>query len=161
MAVNTTEISSVYSTLLSAMIAKYDIMWTDNEIDAETYAKMVGQASSQLVQLSADLVQKQESLEADNSLKAKQLEIATQELAIKVYEVTNLLPEQLAKIQEEVDLLQTQDLNALEQVKLVYTERVLKDKQASKLGLDNAMKLSETSRAGDANNIYTPKYEAI
>lgn len=86
--------------------------------------------------------------------------LATEEQA-KQYEVDNLLPEQLLKIQEEIDLLQTQDLNTLEQVKATYAERILKDKQAAKLGLDNAMKLSETARTSDPNYIYTPRYETV
>jgi hypothetical protein len=87
MAVNTTEISSVYDTLLAAMVAKYDAMWAANEIDAEAYAQLVGQSSSQLVQLSADLVQKQEALDKDTALKQAQIDIATQELLIKQKQV--------------------------------------------------------------------------
>jgi hypothetical protein len=87
MAVNTTEISSVYDTLLAAMVAKYDAMWAANEIDAEAYAQLVGQASSQLVQLSADLVQKQEALDKDTALKQAQIDIAAQELLIKQKQV--------------------------------------------------------------------------
>lgn len=83
MAVNTTEITSVYNSLFAAMITKYDTMWSDNEIDAETYAQLVGQASSQLVQLAADLVQKQEALDQDVLLKQAQIDIAAEELALK------------------------------------------------------------------------------
>ena len=45
-----------------------------------------------------------------------------------------------------------------EQTKITYTDRVLKDKQTSKLGLDNTMKLSEASRESDANFKYSPNY---
>lgn len=140
MAVNTTEIGTVYSSLMAAMLVKYDDMWASNEIDAETYAKLVGEASSQIMQLAADLVQKQESLDKDSLIKDKQLEIAEQERLAKVYEVTNLLPEQL---------------------KTAYADRVLKDKEAAKLGLDNVMKLSEAAREADANFVYTPKYTGV
>jgi hypothetical protein len=47
---------------------------------------------------------------------------------------------------------------AQEEVKLLYTERVLKDKQVAKLGLDNAMKLSEEARTADINFVYLPNY---
>mgnify|MGYP003512525298 CR=1 FL=1 len=41
-----------------------------------------------------------------------------------------------------------------EQIKLMYVERIAKDKEASKLGLDNVVKTSNAS----PENIYTPKY---
>ena len=90
----------------------------------------------------------------------KQRVLLDTEEQAKQYEVDSLLPEQLTKIQEEIDLLQSQDLNALEQLKIAYTERVLKDKQAAKLGLDNAMKLSEDARSTNTY-IYTPRYEEV
>lgn len=87
MAVNTTDITNTYNSLFTAMVTKYDEMWTANEIDAETYAKLVGQASSQLVQLSADLVQKQEALEKDNALKQAQIDVATKEVDLKSQQI--------------------------------------------------------------------------
>lgn len=130
--VNTNEISIVYEALFTTMVAKYDDLWGSNEIDAETYAKLVGEASSQLMSLSAQLVQKQEELEV---VKDKGL--------------------------EEILGQQKQNLLLDEQILLAYTERVLKDKQAAKLGLDNVMKQSEASKDGDANFVYTPKYTRV
>jgi len=136
--VNTSEISSVYSTLFIAVVAKYDVMWSDNEIDAETYAKLVGQASSQLVTLAAELVQKQEQVDINVE---------------KTIEDINIAKKQSTKVDQEISLL-------IEQEKLAYTERLLKDKQAAKLGLDNVMKLSEASKDSTLSFVYTPSYEA-
>ena len=47
-----------------------------------------------------------------------------------------------------------------EQKKLTYTERVIKDKEAAVLGLDNVIKLRETSRA-NGTYVYVPAYEEI
>ena len=46
------------------------------------------------------------------------------------------------------------------QKKLTYTERVIKDKEAAVLGLDNVIKLRETSRA-NGTYVYVPAYEEI
>lgn len=174
MAINTTEITNLYNSLFTSMVAKYDDMWAANEIDAETYAQLVGQASSQLIALSAELVQKQEALDVDNQLKLKQLEIADKELDIKIselgrlrdtteaeleknwgYEVTrdvegNLVfgaSTGLGKVDEEIGLLQTQD-------KVALTEQVIKDKQAAQLGLDEVVKTANATPEA----VYTPKY---
>ena len=84
MAVNITEIGNVYTSLLTKMLTKYDDMWSNNEIDAETYAKLVAQASTQLVQLSADLVQKQEQLDKDIDIKERNMVLQESELADKL-----------------------------------------------------------------------------
>jgi len=84
MAVNTTEIGNVYTDLLAKMLEKYNDMWDRNEIDAETYAKLVAQASTQLVQLSAELVQKQEQLDKDLDVKERSMAIQENEAADKL-----------------------------------------------------------------------------
>lgn len=48
-----------------------------------------------------------------------------------------------------------------EQVKLLYTERVGKDKEVASMGLDNVVKLRETSRVTDATYVYQPAYEGV
>lgn len=180
MAVNTTEITSVYNSLITAMVSKYDAMWAANEIDAETYATLVGQASSQLVGLSAELVQKQEALEADNALKAAQLDVLTQEIELKKAEADAAYVKMLATIDKEMGYSYTLDANGdvirssladagdgvidyernfkLAQAENMYTERVLKDKQTAKLGLDNVMKSAEADRAADPGFVYSPVY---
>lgn len=105
MSVNITEISSVYTTLLSTMSAQYDTMYANDEIDAETYAKLVGQASSQLVTLSAELVQKQEQIDKDLGIKeremllkeaesVKQLVLLENQILEEQYKVNILLPDE-------------------------------------------------------------------
>lgn len=180
MAINTAAITSLYDSLLTAMTAKYDAMWAANEIDAETYAQLVGQASSQLVGLSAELVQKQEGLEADNALKAKQLLVLEEEIKLKKSEADAAYVKMLATIDKEMGYSYTLDANEdvirssladtadgvidyereFKQVQAenMYTDRVLKDKQTAKLGLDNVMKLAEASRNADVNYVYTPSY---
>lgn len=176
MAVNTTEITSLYNSLVAAMVAKYDDMWASNEIDAETYAKLVGQASSQLIALSAELVQKQESLEADNLIKAKQVLVLEEELKLKKAEADTTYVKMLATIDKEMGYSYTLDANEdvirsslsdtadgmidyerelkQAQYNVATVEAVLKDKQTAKLGLDGVMKDSPTT----SGSVYTPNY---
>ena len=180
MAINTTAITDLYSSLLTAMVAKYDAMWANNEIDAETYATLVGQASSQLIGMSAELIQKQEALEADNALKAEQLLVLQEDVKLKKAEADAAYVKMLASIDKEMGYSYTLDTNGdvirsslvdtadgtidydrelkLVQTEVLYTDRVLKDKEAAKLGLDNVMKVAEADRAADPNFVYAPSY---
>ena len=47
------------------------------------------------------------------------------------------------------------------QIKTAYVERVIKDKEAAALGMDNAIKISQTSKASDDTYVYTPQYEEL
>jgi hypothetical protein len=60
-------------------------------------------------------------------------------------------------LQQQLTEAQIADTNA--SIALKYTEQVLKDKQAAKLGLDNVMKQSESSKDSNPDFIYTPRYE--
>lgn len=89
MAVNTTTMISTYTAMVNTVVARYTSMWNSNQIDAETYAKLVGEASSQFMQFAAELVQKQEQLDVQNQLvaqqvlnEAKQLELITKQVEI-------------------------------------------------------------------------------
>ncbi len=156
---------------------------------ANVYLGSIQAALAQAVQfgLQKDLTEAQiETVLADNLLKAKQLEISELERLAKQFELDNILPEQQIKLQEEIDLLQSQDsellLNGVKQrlimdeeietankqqeladvsIATSYTERILKDKEAAKLGLDNAMKIAEDERVSNTAFIYTPKYERV
>jgi hypothetical protein len=187
--------TGVFDKLMEAVSKEIESQYLNNRITGSDYANVylggmqaVLQQSMQYV-LQEQLTEAQiEGVLADNLLKAKQLEIAEQELLAKSYEVStllvdqhntnlaqqellateeeakqyevdNLLPEQLTKLQEEIDLLQTQDLLQNEQIKVAYADRVTKDKQAAKLGLDNVMKTSEASKDLDSNFVYSPRYE--
>lgn len=98
MAVNTAEIASTYETLLSSITTSVGGMWTRNEIDAETYAGIISKASVDLINVSADLVQKQEQIDKDLDIKERQM-LETEATGTK----------QRSKLDEEIDLLQSQD----------------------------------------------------
>lgn len=224
--------TGIFDRLMAAVSANITTQYTENRINSEDFATIyLGSMQSVLSQsmqfaLQEQLVEAQiAGVLADNTLKAKQLQVATLEETIKQFEVTSMLPEHLIKIQEEIDLIQTQDSETLldgvkkrlamdedllskkknleistyelanllpeqlikiqeeidliqtqdseviadglkkrllldEQLRGAFTDRVLKDKQAAKLGLDNVMKLSEASRASNANFVYLPSYIA-
>jgi hypothetical protein len=183
--------TGIFDKIMRSINANIEQQYLNNRITGSDYATVylgsIEAALSQSIQFSLqeDLVEAQvEGILADNQLKADQLLTSSVDRDIKLYELNNLLPEQLTKLQEEIDLLQTQDseaqldgtkkrlvmdeeiesankqqLLADEQIKTTYTDRVLKDKQAAKLGMDNVMKISETARQGDATFVYVPKYQ--
>jgi len=90
MAVNIEEINSVYDSLYNNVLGKYDAMYSADKIDAETYAQLVGQLSSSLVQLSGDLVQKQEQLDKEVAIKDEQAKIAYVDRVIKDKEAASM-----------------------------------------------------------------------
>lgn len=158
--------TGVFDRLMTTINSQIETQFLEQRITGSEYATVylgaMQAALSQSIQfaMQEELTEAQiAGIEADNLVKAKQLEIAELEREAKQYEVDNILPEQLTKIQEEIDLLETQDLTAIEQIKSIYADRVLKDKQAAKLGLDNVMKTSEASRDSDPSFVYTPNYE--
>jgi hypothetical protein len=104
------QISSVYNALIQTMTAKYELMWQNNEIDAETYAQLVGQASSQLISLSAELVQKQEQLEDTLLTASKERDRLTAEIA-NVTKQGLLLDSQKAKVDADKLLTDQQKTN--------------------------------------------------
>lgn len=73
MAVDTGSITTTYDTLYTAALAQYDVLYTGDKIDAETYAKLVGTMSADMMRLSIDAVQKQELLDRDVELKQEQV----------------------------------------------------------------------------------------
>lgn len=132
----------------------------DTQEEAEQY-KVDFILPAELSSINKDVDVKERGMVEQEATGTKQRILLDTEEQAKQYEVDNLLPEQLLKVQEEIDLLQTQDLNALAQLKVIYADRVLKDKQAAKLGLDNVMKQSETSKTSDPNFVYIPNYEEV
>ena len=62
MAVNTTEIVTVYNILYDTTLAKYDAQYAANTIDPETYSKLVGTVSADTMKLAIDAVQNQEKI---------------------------------------------------------------------------------------------------
>ena len=47
------------------------------------------------------------------------------------------------------------------QKEVAYAERVIKDKEAAILGMDNAIKIAQTSKAADDTYIYVPQYKEL
>lgn len=47
------------------------------------------------------------------------------------------------------------------QKQVAYVERVIKDKEAAALGMDNAIKIAQTSKVADNTYVYTPQYKEL
>lgn len=178
--------TGIFDKLMETVNKNIETQYLNNRITGSDYANVylssMQAALSQSVQyiLQEQLTEAQiDGIAADNLLKAKQLEIAQQELTLKEAELNRLrnateaeLEKQwgyavtrdvdgalvlgsstdAGKIDKELELLQVQKDGA-------YTDRVLKDKQAAKLGLDNVMKQAEAAKLADPSFKYTPNYE--
>lgn len=149
--VNTGQINSVYNALIQTMTAKYALMWQNNEIDAETYAQLVGQASSQLISLASELVQKQEQLDQDLDIKERSMVDQEATSALQ----RSILMEQIESENKQQLILDQDLILKQEQEKTAYTERVLVDKQTALLGLDEVVKSANIT----PQPTYTPKYK--
>jgi hypothetical protein len=133
MAIVTTEITNLYDAMFNAAIVKYDRLWTDNKIDAETYAKLIAELSGSLLQMVPGIVQQQAQMEKDIEIKERQMVEAeltgikqrtildTEEQA-KQYEVDNILPANLAVLQKQDDEIQTK-IDLMTQQKLTEVEQ--------------------------------------
>lgn len=96
--------SGIFDELMKAVDYHINEQYTNNRITGSDYANVyLGSIQAVLQQsmqytLQEPLLEAQvEGIIADNLLKAKQLEIAEQELAIRQYELNNTLPAQLAQ----------------------------------------------------------------
>ena len=141
MAVNTTTMVNTYTTMVDAVVARYTSMWNSNQIDAETYAKLVGEASSQFMQLAAELVQKQEQLDVQNQLtaqqvlnEAKQLELITKQVEIAGQEL--LLKQKQVDVTER-EMVEKELTGAVQRVILATEE------QAKQFEVDNILPLQK------------------
>ena len=62
-----------------------------------------------------------------------------------------------AQIDDVVKGIEIKDM----QKQIAYVERVIKDKEATTMGLDNAIRLREEARKQDTNYVYVPIYKEI
>ena len=129
MAVNSAGIISLYGSMVDAVTTRYTAMWNSNQIDAETYAKLVGEASSQFMQFAAELVQKQEQLDVQNQLVAKQVlnEAKQLELITKQVEIAG---QELLLKQKQIDVTEREmvekELTGTAQRTILDTEKQAK-----------------------------------
>lgn len=59
MAVNTTEIATVFSSMMTAVETELDALYTADKVDAEIYAKVIASMMQSTLQLAATTVQQQ------------------------------------------------------------------------------------------------------
>ena len=170
--------TGTFDVLMAAVGTQVELQYAANRITGSDYANVyLGSIQAALTQsiqfnLQEQLVEAQVAgVLADNLLKAKQLlqvvkqtDVTEREMVEKESTGTKqriLLDEEKATSDAQQLILAKDLLLKAEQIKTTYTDRVVKDKQASKLGLDNAMKQSEAARQSDPTLIYTPKYTEV
>lgn len=98
----------------------------------------------------------------------KQIEVLAVDKSIKSYQLSDILPKEAIMLTEQKETADAQQLALAKdleikdiQKQVTYVERVIKDKEAAALGMDNAIKISQTSKASDDTYVYTPQYEEL
>ena len=142
MAFDATAISKAYGTLFTAITTELDKLWTAKKIDAETYATLLGQATSNLMVQVGDLMQKQEQVDADVELKEAQIAKIDAEIV--------LIGKQGTKADAEVTLLGTQDS---ELASNGLADRAVKTEQA--LDITAAKELKVQQKATETDKLVT------
>ena len=95
-------------------------------------------------------------------------QVKQQQVAESVFRVNNMLPKELEQITAQIEQItaQIEDIAKGIEIKdmqkqIAYVERVIKDKEATTMGLDNAIRLREEARKQDTNYVYVPVYKEI
>ena len=143
--ITNTEGDGIFDELMKAVNSQIETQYLNNRITGTDYANVYLSSLQSVLSQSIDFYLRSELTEV-------QIDTALVDKQIKEFQLNSILPEELTKVQEEIDLLQ-------EQAKGAFADRVVKDKQAAKLGLDNVMKQSEASKAGDSGFVYSPRYD--
>lgn len=119
--INTTAITTLYTSLTDAISTKLEALYTADKIDAETFAKIMAQSFDDALKLSVSAVQQQEQIEKDSLVKEAQIALTTQQK-------TNLVAEAL-NIPKQGMLIDAQALHASKQAALVEKEILVKTEQ--------------------------------
>ena len=108
--INTTAITDLYASLTAAISARLDTLYTDDKIDAETYAKIMAQSFDDALKLSVTAIQQQEQIEKDGAVKTAQAAQIAQQTTNLAAEASNLV-KQGALIDAQKDVQVQQKLN--------------------------------------------------
>ena len=153
--------TGVFDRLMDSVNNNILVQYNDNRITNSEYATVYLGSLQAVLSSSIQFVLQEQVSEAqisgmlkDNELKSKQLETANIEIAMKQYELDNLLPEQLSKLQEEIDLLQTQDSELLldggKKRLLMDEELETADLQQVNLSIEATLKTAQKDEIVDA-----------
>jgi hypothetical protein len=149
-AVTNTSSTGVFDKLMASVNSNIELQYNEGRITSNDYASVYLGSLQAVLQQSMQFVLQEQLTEVqvasaitDNTLKAKQLEIADIDKQSKQFEFDNLLPEQLIKIQEEIDILQNQDLDLVAKTTIAIAESaksvLLKQEQIESESLNNGV----------------------
>lgn len=140
---------------LRANIQLYDMLLTnEKQRDILTTEKLIKAYENNTLQPDA------------HNANLKQIEVLAVDKSIKSYQLSDILPKEAIMLTEQKETADAQQLALAKdleikdiQKQVTYVERVIKDKEAAALGMDNAIKISQTSKAANSAYVYAPQYE--
>lgn len=146
--------TGVFDKLMESVNKHVENQYLENRITNTDYANVyLGSLQSVLAQsvqyeLQRDITNAQiEGIIADNELKTKQLEMLTVELAIKQYQLDNILPKELEKITKDIDVAERsmieQEATGAKQRILLDTEEQIKQYEFDFLLPEQLTKIQE------------------
>lgn len=156
--------TGTFDVLMDAINTRIQLQYTENRITGTDYANVyLGSIQAALAQsmqfnLQQQLVEAQIAEALAGTVRAQD-QLTDSLLTTEKQRI--LLDEEKSTSDAQQLILGKDLLLKVEQLKVMYTDRVAKDKEASKLGLDNTMQQSEESRKADSGFTYTPKYTEV
>ena len=143
----------------------YDNQVKEQQVLESTY-KVEELLPAELLQLQKQVDVAERGMAEQELTGAKQREVLVVDKDIKSYQLSDILPKEAIMLTEQKETADAQQLALAKdleikdiQKQVTYVERVIKDKEAAALGMDNAIKISQTSKASDDTYVYAPQYE--
>lgn len=165
MAVDIVGITNLYDSLATNILSKYDNLYTNDKIDAETYAKLVGESMTALQKIAVDAVQNQElldkqvesesarklNIEKDTETKERNT-IINENQSVKDIELKSKEIELKSKQIESLDISDKlkQDVTDAD-VKIKTAQKAVQERQASKIETDITNSIDDNTRKNDIN----------
>ena len=145
----------------------YDNQVKEQQVLESTY-KVEELLPVELLQLQKQVDVAERGMAEQELTGAKQREVLVVDKDIKSYQLSDILPKEAIMLTEQKETADAQQLALAKdleikdiQKQVTYVERVIKDKEAAILGMDNAIKIAQTSKATNGTYVYTPQYEEL
>lgn len=139
MALDTTAMTDLYVTLYTTTASRYDMMWSENQIDAETYAKLLSELSASLIQAVPGIVQNQQQIDSQIAIAEAQ---SAQDLINKQKQVEAIEIENVVKEGQYQDSL----LTSAKQRASIDKEIEAKAKQIESMQIEDAIKSVQSEK---------------
>ena len=135
--IDTTKIASLYEVLTTAITTKLDLLYADEKVDDETYAKLLTQSFDDALKLSVSVTQQQQQIEKD-------LEVKDAQIAQTNQQILNLKSEKL-RIDAQAAQINQEVLNLAKQGALIDAQTRVQVQQEANLAVQHSQVVAQTA----------------